>query len=400
MALKRTMLLLLLTLQWTLRQVKGQDSQVTCPFRAECILPCSFPPSIEEIIHWHFGLNTDQTVHTYYHKKDQFKFQIPRYSGRTSLFSSQIPRGNASLLLRNVTWEDQGRYQCYISTKQASQESFVVLTVKDEIPRVNISVKDHELMCSSTQTDPNPQLSWTTDPPSDMNAKTVISPESSGLFSVKSTLDFNKKQDTIYTCTIRSEGLEIRATLKQTVKSLQQDLILTCTDKEVINSSLTWTFNDDIILTYDNRTSHQKVSDQWRDHFSKRSLHNLNRTGTYVCSRQTSVHRMDYVLFRVEEPLTESILKSTNLNQIQTFQTKPLSRCVISGPSEVHSGVKWSILAVLIILIIIIIIIISITVLVRRLKKSKADNRATRTSNNGTNLEMSPLHREPEKTLS
>uniref|UniRef100_A0A8C2ZTG8 HERV-H LTR-associating 2a, tandem duplicate 2 n=1 Tax=Cyclopterus lumpus TaxID=8103 RepID=A0A8C2ZTG8_CYCLU len=51
-------------------------------------------------------------VHSYYYNKDQFGLQNKHFSGRTCLFNSNIPHGNASLLLRRVKVQDKGRYKC------------------------------------------------------------------------------------------------------------------------------------------------------------------------------------------------------------------------------------------------------------------------------------------------
>ncbi|MCI4388171.1 hypothetical protein PGIGA_G00082530 [Pangasianodon gigas] len=103
------------------------DTQVTCLFHEDCILPCSFIPTGAVVIHWY---KQQIPVHSYYYNKDQFGLQNKHFSGRTCLFNLQIAQGNASLVLRKVKVQDRGRYKCYTSTRKGNQETFVNLGVK------------------------------------------------------------------------------------------------------------------------------------------------------------------------------------------------------------------------------------------------------------------------------
>lgn len=104
-------------------------ANITCIITGDCILPCSFRPTGTVVIHWY---KQQIPVHSYYYNKNQMGLQNKHFSGRTSLFNSQIPHGNASLLLRRVKVQDKGRYKCYTSTRKGNQESFVTLDVKGQ----------------------------------------------------------------------------------------------------------------------------------------------------------------------------------------------------------------------------------------------------------------------------
>lgn len=106
------------------------DVHVTCVFSEDCVLPCSFQRGSEEVIHWLQPEDKDLTVHSYYYSTDQLKQQSQPYRGRTALFNDQIPKGNASLLLRGITLQDQGRYKCYTSTIKGNKESCVNIAVE------------------------------------------------------------------------------------------------------------------------------------------------------------------------------------------------------------------------------------------------------------------------------
>lgn len=92
------------------------------------MLPCKFSTGDEVVIHW-IHLNSKNQVHSYYYNKDQLELQSETFKGRTSLFNDQISRGNASLQLRGVKVQDEGKYQCYTSTISGNKELFIKLNV-------------------------------------------------------------------------------------------------------------------------------------------------------------------------------------------------------------------------------------------------------------------------------
>ncbi|PWA17987.1 hypothetical protein CCH79_00003940 [Gambusia affinis] len=106
------------------------DTEVSCQFRTDCILPCSFNTGSQVVIHWIVKPGEIQ-VHSYYYDQDQLTLQNQRYQGRTSLFTEQLGRGNASLRLRDVAVQDEGRYQCYSSTVNGNKETYIQLKVYD-----------------------------------------------------------------------------------------------------------------------------------------------------------------------------------------------------------------------------------------------------------------------------
>ncbi|KAJ7422388.1 hypothetical protein WISP_38169 [Willisornis vidua] len=75
-----------------------EQEVVTGLFSKDGILPCSFPPG-NDVIHWSKGR---ETVHSYYDQRDQPATNSD-YINRTQLFHENIPSGNASLKLSNLT---------------------------------------------------------------------------------------------------------------------------------------------------------------------------------------------------------------------------------------------------------------------------------------------------------
>ncbi|XP_053292463.1 V-set domain-containing T-cell activation inhibitor 1 [Pleuronectes platessa] len=92
------------------------DDEVSCVLEESCILPCSFQPGPDPVIHWTQVKPGNTHVHSYYSARDQFVHQGEHFRGRTSLSTDQISRGNASIRLTGLQLQDQGRYECYTST--------------------------------------------------------------------------------------------------------------------------------------------------------------------------------------------------------------------------------------------------------------------------------------------
>ncbi|KAK6467684.1 CD276 antigen-like [Huso huso] len=95
-------------------------SSVNCTEGQDCILSCTFYYTAggwdeKSGVIWRRA-ETDHIVHSYHDNMDQLAHQLPQYVNRTSLFDSELQRGNASLLLRRVREEDAGKYSCFVST--------------------------------------------------------------------------------------------------------------------------------------------------------------------------------------------------------------------------------------------------------------------------------------------
>ncbi|KAG7515301.1 HERV-H LTR-associating 2 [Solea senegalensis] len=248
------------------------DSNITCIIQEDCILPCSFRPTGTVVIHWY---KQQIPVHSYYYNKDQFGLQNKHFSGRTCLFNSHIPNGNASLLLRRVKVQDKGRYKCYTSTRKGNQEIFINLEVKALIQSVNMEVTDDMVTCSSHNIYPIPQVTWATEPFTSQGAlenPTIKTTDHKGLFTVESTLKIlgNLSYHTYFCSFTSADKTQVWTASRKNQEDIIQEqghpLSIPCVAPHSLhNFSLIWTFTSitdlAVILRYDSRTRH--TLNQW-----------------------------------------------------------------------------------------------------------------------------------------
>ncbi|NXN08340.1 HHLA2 protein, partial [Indicator maculatus] len=137
-----------------------EQKTIVGQFSKDCILPCSFPPGHDEVIHWETG---KKYVHSYYNQSDHLEQQDPDYKNRTHLFHQNIHNGNASLKLSNLTVTDEGLYKCYVGTLEAKRQVEVMLRVRVysyyalEYQKPGTG---RMLMCHAFLTYPEPHISW------------------------------------------------------------------------------------------------------------------------------------------------------------------------------------------------------------------------------------------------
>uniref|UniRef100_A0AAZ1X610 Ig-like domain-containing protein n=1 Tax=Oreochromis aureus TaxID=47969 RepID=A0AAZ1X610_OREAU len=194
--------LVLLTFKWTLT---GGDTDVSCIFMETCMLPCSSEGGSDVIIHWNQLSAGNLFVHSFYDGSDQLAVQNQRFRGRTSLFSDQVSSGNASLLLTGVKVQDEGRYKCYTSTENGVKESFVNLKMDAPVHEVDIQREGNTLTCCSEGIYPEPELTWSTSPPSNVNSKcnTRMQETEQHLYNINSSVTpSDSETDLTFSCTV------------------------------------------------------------------------------------------------------------------------------------------------------------------------------------------------------
>ncbi|KAI9516557.1 hypothetical protein NQZ68_013613 [Dissostichus eleginoides] len=250
----------------TFLMTTNRADALDCLLEESCILPCSFQPGAEVIVHW-IQL-ADSRAHSYYHDQDQLGHQKPRFSGRTSLFKNQISRGNASLLLSGVKVDDEGRYKCYTSTLDHNKEIFIRLNVYAPVRKVELHQDGKNLTCSSEGIYPKPEISWSTDSPSNQNLWEKIKVQQIGqLYNINSSL--TSVPDVEYKCTVSTGKNKMAATLfKQTsLSGSSTETTMPCTSSKSPPTGLIWRFNHSQIIVSDG-----SVTEEWRQQVKSVSM--------------------------------------------------------------------------------------------------------------------------------
>ncbi|XP_031436469.1 butyrophilin subfamily 1 member A1-like [Clupea harengus] len=180
------------------------------------VLPCSFsvgnvwqPESI--VITWRRGL---EVVHRFYYNQDQQWRQSPHYVNRTSLYHSEMQKGNASLRLENVTIEDRGEYICYVRSQLGSERKIFPLKVaalySEPVLQFSRQPGSVTVLLTSGGGFPAPTLSWLQDHEDLTNStETRLTQDTlSGLYNVSSTLTLKDNSIATLSFILRNEDLK------------------------------------------------------------------------------------------------------------------------------------------------------------------------------------------------
>ncbi|CAB1435240.1 unnamed protein product [Pleuronectes platessa] len=288
-------LVLLILIMWTLTTA---DVEVSCVLEESCILPCSFQPGKEPVIHWVKVEPGNPRVHSYYRDRDQFDLQSERFRGRTSLFTDQISRGNASIRLTGLQLQDQGRYECYVTITGVHEESVINLRADAPVRHVDIEQVEDSFTCRSEGIYPEPQLTWSTRPPSNVNLQnqTSVKETEQQLYEISSTVTLSDR-DSVLICSIstrsgRRSALWYQPTLVHVSPSETTTTIHCTAPNTKPPTHLLWKFNhSQIIVDQTGVDGPPRVSEQWRQQVEDVSasgsltLHHLSsdHQGTFTC---------------------------------------------------------------------------------------------------------------------
>ncbi|XP_062256937.1 uncharacterized protein LOC133966169 isoform X2 [Platichthys flesus] len=274
------------------------DDEVSCVLEESCILPCSFQPGTDPVIYWTQVKPGNTHVHSYNSDRDQFARQGERFRGRTSLFTDQISRGNASIRLTGLKLQDLGRYECYTNTiTGVHEESFINLRADAPVRHVDIEQVEDSFTCRSEGIYPEPQLTWSTRPPSNftLQSQTTVKETEQQLYEISSTLTLSDR-DTVLICSISTRHGRRSAVWYQPTPVLVSPFKTTTIHCTAPNTKppthWVWKFNHRQIIV--NRTGADglhSVSEQWRQQVEDVSasgsltLHHLSsdHQGTFTC---------------------------------------------------------------------------------------------------------------------
>ncbi|XP_020320040.1 uncharacterized protein LOC109872998 [Oncorhynchus kisutch] len=296
-----------LRLLWilTLAKCKIPDAHLTCLFSEDCVLPCSFKPSGNEIISWY---RQELLLLSHSHQGGDQSDQPPKgHRTRMYLLQDQLSRGNASLHLSQCGIKDRGRYRCLVNSTLGQQESFIIMKVEAPIKMVTMEIsKNTEIQCLSKDIFPAPRVQWSTLPPkANLRSTTHMAPNTEGLYSVQSKLRMFGNTPT-YVCTVNStygsQSWKSSLQKRELIGEAGRELSIPCmAPQNFQNFFLTWTFtrtndNSKVILSYVSQT--RRTSNLWEGRVELEQdrvlmgdgsllLHNpesQEHTGTYTCT--------------------------------------------------------------------------------------------------------------------
>ncbi|XP_036967699.1 myelin-oligodendrocyte glycoprotein-like isoform X2 [Acanthopagrus latus] len=126
-------------------KVIGSPEPIVAAPGDDIILPCHVEPQIDVTgltVEWskpdlqpdpNDRLRRVEYVHLYRDAREDLDMKIAEYVQRTELFADGLTRGNISLKITNVTFEDQGRYKCFIpNLKGHFKYSIIYLSVESK----------------------------------------------------------------------------------------------------------------------------------------------------------------------------------------------------------------------------------------------------------------------------
>ncbi|XP_050922865.1 V-set domain containing T-cell activation inhibitor 1 [Lates calcarifer] len=302
--------LLLCSLLWIVSSAEGKEFTVTCLASEDCTLPCQFQSDGRGARIMWYKKKTIVSCTRYGNTSFVVGHNSPadKYKGRTGLYADQVLEGNATLLLRNVTPNDQGKYFCITMTAPRTDESGIIsLVIKAPVREIDIDFSGDVVTCAAEGIFPAPTLTWSTDPPADaqlLQNKTKAQKNKYGFYDIQSSLRLtgNITTNHTYVCSITSDSNRKTAFLKASVlASAGSSVKISCSLPRTVPQSfnVTWRFRRShpiVSISVVDQRSQAKVWDQWKPrvitNFSASGglhLHSLKseHQGAYTCEVNT-----------------------------------------------------------------------------------------------------------------
>ncbi|KAL7889331.1 hypothetical protein AOLI_G00015890 [Acnodon oligacanthus] len=174
-----------------LTAVRGRPALLGCEFTPE---PSSDLANL--VVTWQRQEDL-RVVHSFYYQQDQLYRQSTEYHNRTSLFLSELSKGNASLRIVDVGPRDVGRYQCTVSTSSGTDKAEIQLDygVFYTEPRLSISFSSKKVSVQyEAEGFPKPDVSWLGEQGQNLNHHTEVLESVDGdigLYHLKSSYEAN-----------------------------------------------------------------------------------------------------------------------------------------------------------------------------------------------------------------
>ncbi|XP_059183400.1 V-set domain-containing T-cell activation inhibitor 1-like [Centropristis striata] len=303
--------LLLCSLLWTFSPAEGKELTITCLSSEECVLPCQFQSDGKGARIMWYKRKAVVSCTRYGDTSFVVGHNSPadKYKDRTGLFVDQVLEGNATLLLRNVTPHDQGKYFCITMTAPRTDESGIIsLVLKAPVREVDVELVGDSVSCRAEGIFPAPTVSWSTDPPTDprlLHNKTHTQKNQLGFYNVQSSLTLagNNATNLTYICCVSCDSNSKTAFIKHEASvsvSLGDTVMVSCSLPHAAPRSfnLTWRLRgrDRSVPILSISRSQLKVWDQWQPHVYNnlsawRHLHlyglKPEHQGSYTCEVST-----------------------------------------------------------------------------------------------------------------
>ncbi|XP_033984211.1 uncharacterized protein LOC117480835 [Trematomus bernacchii] len=120
---------LVFTLLWISRAVAAVDSEVKAKPGGDVTLQCNSSTDAAVIVlMWNRPGREDDYVFYFRDNRLFESFQDPRYRGRVELKDPEMKNGDVSVLLKNVSKEDSGTYECLVTTFSMHRLKKVLMT--------------------------------------------------------------------------------------------------------------------------------------------------------------------------------------------------------------------------------------------------------------------------------
>uniref|UniRef100_A0A8C9TCU7 Ig-like domain-containing protein n=1 Tax=Scleropages formosus TaxID=113540 RepID=A0A8C9TCU7_SCLFO len=191
-------------------EVLGPSEPVVAVAGEDVVLPCYLKPNISAAdleVRW-FRKDFTGSVHLYREHQDQHESQIPNYRGRTSLFSEELKKGNASLKLTGVRTSDFGEYECFVQAPYWYDDRSIDVIIKAVGTQPVISIEGYKeggisLVCESKGWFPQPQVVWMDSEGHNLTAgPTETQRDSRDLFTVRRRAIVLEGNSNSFTCRI------------------------------------------------------------------------------------------------------------------------------------------------------------------------------------------------------
>ncbi|AAV91040.1 unknown protein [Grouper iridovirus] len=277
-------------------------SAVDCYIGFPCKLDCRYSGEHLMII-WTDSKN--KVVLTY---QDQplLRLQDQAYKDKVQMAgdSTKITNGDASLMIKSVTWANAGTYKCHVNRKDVSSSritQFVTVEIKNPIDTVSIFKLNNTLLCHSSDIRGVPLVYWNTSIAHNISQTSV----EGGMYTVSSHINVKDITNYYLTCNVSTEHGWKSSTYGSSVVRARvgQPAVIPCMKENYNHSSVMWLF--------DGQDEIKETAPSWNVvsiNATSLRVTKLNNLGRYTCI-VISAHRVfNITVYVVEDPLNYGVI--------------------------------------------------------------------------------------------